>query len=391
MRVPLMKHAFLNEEATKKALSEFVLNAEFFSMGEQCRLFENRFAEYQGCRHAALFNSGGSANLALLQSLRNLGRLKEGARVGYSALTWSTNVMPILQMGMVPVPVDVDPKTVNVMSHNLEDRLRETCLDAFFATNVLGYCGDLDRIRQICNEKGIIFIEDNCEGLGGKIAGNRYGNFGVASTFSFFVAHHMSTIEGGMVCTSDDELYRMLKIVRANGWDRNVSPEEQEMMRKPYNINPFFAKYSFYELAYNFRPTEITGFLGQAQMRYLEDNISLRISNHEAFDEAICHNPDLVHIEHDHIDRISPFGLIVMCRTLQLRDRYLQRFIDNDVEVRPVIAGNMQNQPFYSRYVNERYSLPGTDKVSQCGFYCGNYPDMTDEERNVIINCLKEF
>ncbi|MBR1517495.1 MAG: hypothetical protein IJ620_05075, partial [Bacteroidales bacterium] len=92
---------------------------------------------------------------------------------------------------------------------------------------------------------------------------------------------------------------------------------------------------------------------------------------------------------HGHIERISPFGLIVMCRTPELRDRYLQRFIDSDIEVRPVIAGNMQNQPFYSRFVSQRYSLAGTDQVSRNGFYCGNYPDMTDEERNTIIHCLK--
>ena len=389
MRVPLMKHAFLNEEETKQRLADFIIHADFFSMGEKCREFEQRFAEYQQCRHAVLFNSGGSANLALLQSLKNLGRLRDGARVGYSALTWSTNVMPIIQLGMVPVPIDVDPATVNVMSHTLEERLAETPLDAFFATNVLGYCGDLDKIRRLCDERGIVFIEDNCEGLGGKMAGQHYGNFGLASTFSFFVAHHMSTIEGGMVCTGDDELYRMLKIVRANGWDRNVTPEEQRAMRAPYDINPFYAKYSFYELAYNFRPTDITGFLGLSQIGLLEENIERRLANHEAFDNAIRQNPDLVHIEHGHIERISPFGLIVMCRTPELRDRYLQRFIDSDIEVRPVIAGNMQNQPFYSRFVSQRYTLAGTDQVSRNGFYCGNYPDMTDEEVCMIINCLK--
>ena len=389
MRVPLMRYAFLNEAETKEKLADFIRGAEKFSMGEECAKFERKFAAWQGCKHALLFNSGGSANLALLQSLKSLGRLKEGDKVGFSSLTWSTNVMPIIQMGMIPVPVDVDKKTANVMSWNLEERLRETSLQAFFATNVLGYAGDLAAIRDLCAKRGIVFIEDNCEGLGGRISGDRFGNFGVGSTFSFFVAHHMSTIEGGMFCTNDDELCRMMKITRANGWDRNLSAEEQAEMREPYHINPFFAKYSFYNLAFNFRPTEITGFLGQEQMQYLDANIQKRLANHAQFDAAIRGNNELVHIEHDHIDSISPFGLIVLCRTPQLREKYLQRFAEAEIEVRPVIAGNMQNQPFYRNYVKQLYALPNTDFYNDCGFYCGNFPEMTQEDVDTICSCLK--
>lgn len=390
MRVPLMRNAFINEAETKKQLAEFIVNADMFSMGKECAKFEEKFAKWQGIKYALLFNSGGSANLALLQSLKSLGKLKDGDRVGFSSLTWSTNVMPIIQMGMIPVPVDVDKNTANVMSHNILDRLKDVNLHAFFATNVLGYCGDLPEIKRVCDEKGIVFIEDNCEGLGGRIACDHFGNFGLGSTFSFFVAHHMSTIEGGMFCTSDDELYRMMKITRANGWDRNVTLEQQEKMRASYNINPFFAKYSFYELAFNFRPTEITGFLGQTQMQYLDDNISKRLANHTQFDAAIKANNDLIHIVWEHIDSISPFGLIILCKTSKLRDKYLKKFMDAEVEVRPVIAGNMQNQPFYKNYVKELYALPNTDFYNNCGFYCGNYPEMRQDDIDIICACLSK-
>ncbi|MHC1689239.1 MAG: DegT/DnrJ/EryC1/StrS family aminotransferase [Bacteroidales bacterium] len=390
MRVPLMRNAFINEAETKKQLAEFIVNADMFSMGKECAKFEEKFAKWQGIKYALLFNSGGSANLALLQSLKSLGKLKDGDRVGFSSLTWSTNVMPIIQMGMIPVPVDVDKNTANVMSHNLLDRLKDVNLHAFFATNVLGYCGDLPEIKRVCDEKGIVFIEDNCEGLGGRIACDHFGNFGLGSTFSFFVAHHMSTIEGGMFCTSDDELYRMMKITRANGWDRNVTLEQQEKMRASYNINPFFAKYSFYELAFNFRPTEITGFLGQTQMQYIDDNISKRLANHTQFDAAIKANNDLIHIVWEHIDSISPFGLIILCKTPKLRDKYLKKFMDAEVEVRPVIAGNMQNQPFYKNYVKELYALPNTDFYNNCGFYCGNYPEMRQDDIDIICACLSK-
>lgn len=388
MRIPLMKNAFLREQETKKALAEFILNAPKFSMGTECEKFESKFATYQGRKHAMLFNSGGSANLALLQALKSLGRLHSGDTVGFSSLTWSTNVMPIMQMGMIPVPIDVDRETINVMSHNLNDRLSNIHLDAFFATNVLGYCGDMDKIRQICDEHGTILLEDNCESLGVVLGNKRAGNFGLASTFSFYVAHHMSTIEGGMLCTDDDELYKVLLMTRANGWDRNLPVEQQNELHAPYHISPFHAKYSFFEMGFNLRPTEITGFLGQYQMRFLDENIAIRNSNHIQFENAIRQNDELILVKHDHIKQISPFGLVILCKTPELREKYIRRFQDADIEIRPVIAGNMQNQPFYGKFIQTKYPLPNTDFIHSCGFYCGNYPELSQVDIDLICQCL---
>ena len=148
--IPLMKNAFLNEHETKKALAEFILQADRLSMDKECVAFEKKFAEYQGCKEAVLVNSGGSANLAMLQALKNLGKLKDGDRVGFSALTWSTNTMPIIQMGLIPVAVDCEPAYLNVMSYNLEETLSRTTMHAFFLTNVLGFTGDIEEVRSLC-------------------------------------------------------------------------------------------------------------------------------------------------------------------------------------------------------------------------------------------------
>jgi len=206
--IPLMKNAFHRELETRRALAEFILETPRLSMDTECFRFETSFAERQGRKEAILFNSGGSANLALLQALKNLGRLCDEDLIGFSALTWATNVMPILQLNMKPVPVDCDPHTLNCMSENLLERLQTTHLKSFFLTNVLGFAGNLDEIRNICAERDILLIEDNCESLGTELPSGRTGNFGVAATFSFYVAHHMSTIEGGMVCTDDPEPHR---------------------------------------------------------------------------------------------------------------------------------------------------------------------------------------
>jgi CDP-6-deoxy-D-xylo-4-hexulose-3-dehydrase len=256
-------------------------------------------------------------------------------------------------------------------------------------TNVLGFTGDIDRIKEVCREKNIILIEDNCESLGTILPSGRTGTFGLGASFSFFVAHHMSTIEGGMVCTSDQEFAEMLRIVRANGWDRNLSAQQQHKWRKKFGINSEFeAKYTFYDLGFNVRPTEITGFLGQYQMQFLDENIKCRERNYLRLEKIMMENDDLLVLKHDHITTLSTFAFPVVCKTPALREQYLARFAGAGIEIRPMIAGNMQRQPFYSKYVKDRFDLPGTDFIHDCGFYCGNYPELSETDIETISGCL---
>ena len=387
--IPLTRNAFLNDEQTRKELAAFILKTERFSMGEQCAEFERQFAAWQQSCEAVLFNSGGSANLALLQALKNLGRINAGDKIGFSALTWSTNVMPIIQLGMIPVPIDCNPATLNCMAQDLRQRLETEHLRAFFITNALGFSGDLDKIAALCARRNIILLEDNCESLGTVLAGKKAGNFGTAASFSFFISHHMSTIEGGMLCTADQELAEMLHIVRANGWDRDIHAAQQKKWRQRFQIlSELDDKYTFYDLGYNLRPTEITGFLGHQQLRYLETNIAIRQQNYLQAEAVTQNNSDLISFDRSHIDFLSSFCIPVLCKTAALRARYIQRFSEAGVEIRPMIAGNIQKHPFYHKYVSNSYPLPGADFVDQCGFYCGNYPDMPEAHRQVISTCL---
>ncbi len=390
--IPLMKNAFLNEKETKTALADFILNSNRLSMDVECGKFEKEFASFQGAKEAVLFNSGGSANLAMLQALKNTGKLKDGNKIGFSALTWSTNIMPIIQLGMQPVAIDCEPTTLNVMSHNLVDRLKDTEIQALFITNALGFSGDLNNIRNICNDNNILLIEDNCEALGTELKEGKTGSFGIMSSFSFFVAHHMSTIEGGMVCTNDEELAQMLKIVRANGWDRNLNALEQHEWRQKYAIkSEFEAKYTFYDLGYNIRPTEITGFLGRYQLKFLKDNILIREKNYIQLEKIAQKNDELLSIERNHISVISNFAFPIMCNNWKLKDKYAKQFSGAGIEIRPMIAGNIQKQPFYKKYIDVTYNLPGTDKIHDCGFYCGNYPELNDKDLQTISSCLIKY
>lgn len=388
--IPLMKNTFLKEYETKAALGDFIAKANKLSMDINCLEFEREFAKFQHRKHSILCNSGASANLIIFQALLNLGRLKPGDKIGFSAVTWSTNVMPIIQLGLVPIPIDCDPSTLNSMSYNLEAAIKKDKLKAFFATNVLGITGDLDVIAETCKKNDIVFIEDNCESLGSEMAGKMAGNFGVCSSFSFFVAHHMSTIEGGMVCTDDDELAEMLVIVRANGWDRNLNSNQQKKWRTKFDIkSEFDAKYTFYDLAYNVRPTEITGFLGLYQLKYLPESLQARQKHFLQVRDIVNGNPNFLPINVGHMSFVSSFAMTFVCKTPELRDHYIKEFAGAGIEIRPMIAGNMQRQPFFKKYNANDYSLEGADLLHNCAFYCGNYPELTEMDVQIITSCIR--
>jgi CDP-6-deoxy-D-xylo-4-hexulose-3-dehydrase len=350
-----MSSTFVNEQKTKEELCKFIINAERLSMGYQCKRFENEFAKWQGRKYAVLFNSGSSANLAIMQTLKNIKYLRANDNVGFSALTWATNVMPIIQMGFNPIPFDVRPSTLNVNTISGD-------LQAMFLTNALGFCDDIESLADYCHRRGILLIEDNCESLGSEYKGKKLGNFGVASTFSFFVGHHMSTVEGGMVCTDDFRIYESLKMVRSHGWTRDLERPDES----------FAGKYTFHQLAYNLRPTEITGFIGLNQMQYLDEGIKKR---HELFIRWNDLTGNKIHVPK--MNLVSNFAFPVLGMP-ELKEKFV------DVEIRPIIAGNIIKQPFCSIKEN----MPFTDEIADYGFYIPNRPDLTDEEIATIEELL---
>ncbi len=378
--IKLMKNTFYKEEETKKELCDFIMGADQLSMGKKCKEFEEKFSHYQGRKYSVLVNSGSSANLILIQSLINLGLLKKGDNVGVSNLTWATNIMPLIQLGLNPVPIDVSIKNLNVDSSALKSDYN---LDSLFLTNLLGFSGDIKKIKEICDDKKIILLEDNCEALGSKIDGRNLGNFGLASTFSFFVGHHLSTIEGGMICTDDKKLYNMLVMTRAHGWGRNLDEISRKELKDKHGVNDFYEKYSFYNLGYNLRPTEITGFLGINQLRYIEETIKKRSDNFLRFEQAAKQNPDLEKLDFSHMDFISNFAYPLIFKNKNKFEEYKLAF--SDVEIRAIVGGCMTEQPFFKKEGN----FPNAKKIHSLGFYIPNNPDLNEEEIEYMCNLLK--
>lgn len=387
--IKLIKSTFYKKNATKRALNKFIKSAEQLSFGPQCEKFEENFASYQGRKYCVFFNSGSSANLAIIQALLNLKKIKKKDSVGFSAVTWSTNVMPLIQLGLNSIPIDIELDTLNISDKTLISIIQEIPLKAVFLTNLLGFCDNIDKIKTICNKKNIILIEDNCEALGTIYKNEKLGNFGLASTFSFYVGHHLSTIEGGMVCTNDKKLATMLKIVRAHGWDRNLSEIEQKKLRKTYGIKSSFNdRYTFYDLGYNLRPTEISGFLGSYQLRYIKEIIQKRNDNFIKLGGSIYKKTDKYYpIKFSHIDLISNFAVPVICRSQKIRNKLIKN-CKKRIEIRPIVGGDITQQPFFKRYISNspnHFIYPNAQLIYNQGLYFANNPELTNNEIKQII------
>lgn len=388
--IKLIKSTFYQEAKTKKELIKFIKSAKVLSFGQQCEKFERNFARYQGRRHCIMLNSGSSANLAIIQALFNLGKIKLGDLTGFSALTWSTNVMPLLELGLNAVPIDVELDTLNVSKRTLAKILDKYPIKMVFLTNLLGFCDDIDKIKRLCAERKILLIEDNCESLGTVYKGEKLGNFGLASTFSFYVGHHMSTIEGGAVCTDSEVLATMLRIVRAHGWDRNLTLARQNKLRNKFKVNQtFYSRYTFYDLGYNFRSTEIAGFLGNIQLGYLDKIIKKRNDNFMKMASPIYSNSiKYFPIKYEHIDFLSNFAVPVVCRSVKIRDKLVKQ-CEGKLEIRPIVGGDMTKQPFFAKHQAMFKKILGDSNaklIHEQGLYFGNNPELTDIEINTIIN-----
>lgn len=390
-QIKLIKSTFYREEDTKKRLCKFIEESSVLSMSFQCENFEKSFSKKQGRKFSVYVSNGSCANLLLIQVLINSKKIKKGDKFFVSSLTWPTNVMPLLQLGLVPIFLDVEIDNLNVSSDILKSAFKNNKdVKALFLTNALGFCADIDEIREFCDKNNILLLEDNCESLGSEYKNKKLGNYGFASTFSFFVGHHISTIEGGMICTDDEDFYENLKLARSHGWTRNNSKNFQKNISEKYNIDDFYNIYTFYNLAYNFRPTEINGFIGNIQINYWDEIVSKREHNFKRFNEFISLNNNIMNLNLKGINLISNFGVPLIFKNNHYFEKYKTKFIKNKVEIRPIISGNIANQPFLSQEKFYKEDLVNVEHISRFGFYFGNNPELNDDEIYRLLNLLKD-
>lgn len=389
MAIKLIKSSFMNEQTTKDKLCQFIQETEKLSIGHYCQQFEEEFAARQGRKYAVFFNSGSSANLALIQSMMNLWKLTQWDKVAFSSLTRATNPMPLIQLWLTPIPVDVELDTLNISIETLKKTHQQHDIKALFITNLLWWCDDtLDEIEAYCHDNDILLLEDNCESMWTVYQGKKLGNYSLASSFSTYVWHHMSTIEWWLVCTDDKTIYDMLLMTRAHGRDRNLNPQSQDNIRKENNIDWFYSKYTFYTLGYNLRPNEVTWFLWCEQLPYLDQTIQIRQQNAKRFLEAINSNSNFYPLTSDHLDLFSNFALPVICKSKDILNNYIDIFDQANVEIRPIVWGDLTQQLFWTKLYGTNNNQTNAKLIHEQGFYFGNSPEYTEEEIDLLLSLI---
>ncbi len=242
-----------------------VLKSKNFTMGYYTKKFEHEFSKYFGSKYAVMVNSGSSANLIAIASLIYKGILKKGDEIIVPAVSWSTTYYPLYQYGLKLVFVDIDLNTLNIDVNKIEPAITKRT-KAIFLVNLLGNPNEFDKISNIAKEYNLIIIEDNCEAIGAKFDNKYCGTFGILGTFSFYYSHHISTIEGGMVLTNDEELYHSMLSLRSHGWSRHL-PKNSTIYKK--SSDKFYELFNFILPGYNLRPLELEAAVGLVQLKKL--------------------------------------------------------------------------------------------------------------------------
>lgn len=352
-----------------------VISSGRFTMGENVLSFEANFAEYIGAKYCVMVNSGSSANLLIVAALFYTNnqklKLKRGDEVIVPAVSWSTTYYPLYQYGLKIKFVDIDLNTLNYDLAQLEEAVTDKTR-MIMAVNLLGNPNNFSQINSIIGDRDIILIEDNCESLGAKYDGQFTGTFGVMGSFSTFFSHHISTMEGGMVVTDDEELYHILLCLRAHGWTRNLPMVNQVTGKK--NENPFSESFRFVLPGYNVRPLELEGAIGLEQLKLLPQIIAERRNNGKILQNVMVEHPDLM-IQQE-IGQSSWFGFSLVIRPGRelKRDQLVAMLNDVGFECRPIVAGNFAKNEVVKYFDAEIHgSLDNASHIDQNGLFVGNH------------------
>jgi CDP-6-deoxy-D-xylo-4-hexulose-3-dehydrase len=370
---PLMRNNITREDldAVIRLLSA---DDPILTQSHNVRAFEEEWSAWLGVKHSVFVNSGSSANQITLAALRETSGPGE---VIVPPLTWVSDVAAVLQAGFEPVFADINPRTLGMDAREVLRKVGPKTR-AVFLTHVLGYNALTAELRGVLADRDVPLIEDVCESHGATFEGRKLGTFGMVSNFSFYYAHHLSTIEGGMVCTDDPRLYETLRMFRSHGMVRECGDPE---MRRGYyerypDLNPDFI---FAFPAYNVRSTEINAVIGRTQLKRLDANNRVRSENLRLFLDNL--DPDLY--QTDFVTEGSSnyaFTLVLRRPDDTLRDRVMRSLREHGVEFRRGTAGggNQLRQPYLRRLLGEDECLkyPNVEHVHFYGMYIGNYPSL---------------
>lgn len=371
-KFPLATSSWDKEEADAM---QRVIASNMFTMGENVKTFEHDFAKYVGSQYCVMVNSGSSANLLMVAALcytRNPQlKLQRGDEVIVPAVSWSTTYYPLYQYGLKIKFVDIDLHTLNYDLEQLEQAVTDKTR-AIMAVNLLGNPNDFGRIQQIIGERNIVLIEDNCESMGATYQGKQAGTFGVMGTFSSFFSHHISTMEGGLIVTDDEELYQILLSLRAHGWTRNLP--KQNLVCSDKSDDPFEESFRFVLPGYNVRPLEIEGALGIEQVKRLPSLIKERRKNGKLLQVALNNHADIMIQQEVGESSWFGFSLVIRPESQLKRKTLVSKLNELGFECRPIVTGNFAKNEVVKYFDSEVHgTLKNAEHIDQNGLFVGNH------------------
>ena len=386
MKFPLMRNNILREDLDA-VIEHLKQDDPILTNGPKVREFEAEWSKWLGVKYSVFVNSGASANLLSMAILKL--RHAEGGEVIVPPLTWISDVSSVLQNGFTPVFVDIDPSTLAMDSKKIIEKLNNKTR-AVFLTHVQGFDGLTDELISELDKRKIPLIEDVCESHGATHNGRKAGSIGWMSNFSYYYAHHMSTIEGGMICTNDENVYQQARMMRSHGMVREANDPKirNEWIENNPELNPDFI---FAFPAYNVRNTEIGGILGLKQLKRLDVVVERRTHNLKRFLSKIDPEKYFVDFKLEGSSNYA-FNLILKEPNDLVVTKLMEKLRAEKVEFRRGSAGggNQVRQPYLKGIVPVDYhkEFPETEHVHFYGFYIGNFPDLSDEEVDEICTIV---
>jgi len=374
----------MHEDAISKEdrqiISDFILSSPKLTYGAKVKEFEQKWSEWLGVKYSVFVNSGSSANLLIVQAAHDL--YGQGNWVAQSC-TWATNVAPIIQLqkntGLFLT--DVEMQTLGPNLIDLERLFQTQNIKYFFLTHVLGIPSTDKKLLDLCNKYNVKLFEDCCESHGSEVNGKKVGTFGLASSFSFFYGHHITTIEGGMICTNDEKFYHRLLLLRSHGLLREL-PEEERIKNIVSGVDE---RFTFLCSGYNVRNTDVHAVLGINQLKRLSYAIEKRNKNFKCFVENLDFKKYYTNFK---TEGVSLFAFPIITNSISI-DKVSQALKSFGVEYRPLIAGNLLRHPMMNP-INTFRQFKTADYIHENSFYVGNNEWVEEDQILQLVKILNK-
>jgi CDP-6-deoxy-D-xylo-4-hexulose-3-dehydrase len=365
-----------------KILIKFLRNKETLTQSQVVNKFQKNFSDFLKTKYSIFVNSGSSANLLIAQVLIEGSYLKNRIVV-LPSVSWATTVSPYIQLGYKVIFCDCDKTSLGLDPEHLEKICKKYKPALVVLVNVLGHSNNLEKILLLKKKYHFEMVEDNCESLG-SYKKKQLGTYGLASSHSFYFGHHISTIEGGMVSTSDKNFFNISLAIRSHGWSRDMDKNYAKKLEKKYNIDQFKSLYTFYFSGFNIRSTDFNAILGINQLKKINKISKIRHKNFKYYQKKLIN----FWSQSSNLDLVSSFGYATFVKNRMEVYKYLE---NKKIQSRPVICGNMAKQPFCVNKSINKERLKNAEFVDRYGLYLPNHANITISDINYITDCFLDI